>query len=93
MISSSKIAKLANLPLEKKEEKLFTQQITSVLDIVSKLQKVDTKNVIPTSQVTGQINVTREDEIDTKRMFTQKEALSNAHKQDKGYFIIPAIFE
>lgn len=87
MISSSKIAKLANIPLKNDEEELFSQQLTSILDLVSKLQKIETKNVIPTSQVTGLINIFREDEIDESRILTQEQALSNAKKTYNGYFV------
>lgn len=87
MISSSKIAKLANIPLKNDEEKLFSQQLTSILDLVSKLQKIETRNITPTFQVTGLINVLRDDEIDKNRILTQKQALSNAKKTHDGYFV------
>lgn len=87
MISSSKIAKLANIPIKKDEEELFSQQLTSILELVSKLQKIETKNVIPTSQVTGLINIFRDDEIDENRILTQEQALSNAKKTNDGYFV------
>ncbi|MBI3887999.1 Asp-tRNA(Asn)/Glu-tRNA(Gln) amidotransferase subunit GatC [Candidatus Microgenomates bacterium] len=93
MISSSKIAKLANLPIKSTEEGTFTKQLESILDIVSKLQKVATANIVPTAQVTGQVNVFRDDEIDVARMFSQEQALSNAKQQKNGFFVVPAIFE
>ena len=66
---------------------LKTVDITKVLNLVSKLKQVDTKNVVPTSQVTGLINVLREDVIDSTRTLTQEEALSNAKKQLNGFFV------
>jgi aspartyl-tRNA(Asn)/glutamyl-tRNA(Gln) amidotransferase subunit C len=87
------VASLANLPLTEAEEKLFAKQLTSILDLVSQLQKADTKDVVPTSQVTGLTNVMREDEIDATRTFTQEQALSNAQKTHNGFFVVPAIFE
>lgn len=93
MILSSKIAKLANIPLKNDEEKLFSQQLTSILELVSKLQKIETRNIIPTSQVTGLINIFRDDEIDENRILTQSEALFNAKKTHNGYFVVPKILE
>ncbi|MBI3559237.1 Asp-tRNA(Asn)/Glu-tRNA(Gln) amidotransferase subunit GatC [Candidatus Gottesmanbacteria bacterium] len=63
------------------------------MEIVSKLQKIETKNVVPTSQVTGLTNVFREDVIETDRILTQSEALSNAKKTHNGYFVVPKILE
>ncbi|MCL4389840.1 MAG: Asp-tRNA(Asn)/Glu-tRNA(Gln) amidotransferase subunit GatC [Patescibacteria group bacterium] len=87
------VAKLANLPLTADEEKRFSAQLTAILNLVSQLQKVPTKNVVPTSQVTGQENVFRDDKIETERILTQDEALSNAKKTYNGYFVVPRIFK
>jgi len=88
-----KVAKLANLPLSEARKKEFAQQLNSVLDYVSKIQSLQTKDVIETSQVTGLENVLRDDVIDDQRMLTQEESLSNAQKTHKGFFVVPAIFE
>ncbi len=82
----SKLATLAKLPDS-------SVDIDSILELVSKLKSIPTDNVEPTSQVTGQTNVFRDDEIDKSRMFTQEEALYNAKKTKIGYFVVPNIFE
>lgn len=87
------VAKLANLPLTPDEIKKYAPQLSAIVDFVSKLQVYDTKKVKPTSQVTGLINVFREDQIEATRMLTQEEALSNARQKHNGYFVVPAIFE
>ena len=87
------IAKLANLILTAQEETKFASQLTAILDFVSKLQEIPTKNVIPTSQVTGLVNVFREDEVDESRILSQKEALANAPASHKGFFQVKAVFE
>ncbi len=55
------IAKLAGLTLTSTEVKKFQFQLNEILSYVSQLRRVDTKNVEPTSQVTGLENVFRED--------------------------------
>ncbi len=87
------LAKLAKLPLNDAEEKKYSQSLDSIIELVSKLKSISTENVLPTSQVTGQVNVFRDDEIDTSRVLTQEEALSNAKKTKNGYFVVPKILE
>lgn len=87
------VAKLANLPLTEEEKAGLVKQLCSILDLVSQLQKVATENIPPTSQVTGLVNVFRNDEIDESRIFSQEEALSNAKRKHNGFFVVPAIFE
>jgi len=57
------IAWLARLDLTEKEKDKFAKQLGSILDYISQLKEVDTKNVEPTAQVSGLMNVWREDEI------------------------------
>lgn len=85
------VAKLANLPLTPEEEKKFDKQLAETLDYVSRLEEIDTKNVEPTSQVTGLENVLREDE--SAPSLSQDEALSNTKSQHNGLFKVPAILE
>jgi aspartyl-tRNA(Asn)/glutamyl-tRNA(Gln) amidotransferase subunit C len=83
------IAKLANLKLSSSEVAKFRTQLSQVLSYIDKLQEVDTKGVRATSQVTGLKNIFREDKVE--KSLTQKEALSNAKKTYKGYFVTARI--
>ncbi len=56
------IAKLARLGLSDSEKKKYSKELSQILDYMNKLNEVDTKDVEPTSQVTGLINVFRKDE-------------------------------
>ena len=85
------LAKLANLTLTESEKKKLGQQLTEILDYVRQLDKVETKGVAPTSQVTGLENVFRQDEMQV--FLSQDEVLANAKSQEKGFFKIKAIFE
>lgn len=84
------IAKLANLRLTDKEVKKFSKQLSETLDYIKILDELDTSKVKPTSQVTGKYNQFREDKIE--KSFSQREALSNAKKTHKGYFVVPYVF-
>lgn len=78
------IAKLANLPLTDEEIKKYDAQLSETLNYVDDLNELDTKNIVPTPQVTGKENEFREDEI--KPCLTQQEALKNA-KSHNGFFV------
>lgn len=86
------IAKLANLFIDTGETQLFTSQLSAILNFVSKLQKIPTRNIEPTSQITGLQNIYREDENDRSRILTQEQALANAKVRYNGFFVVAAIF-
>jgi aspartyl-tRNA(Asn)/glutamyl-tRNA(Gln) amidotransferase subunit C len=85
------IAKLANLTLKDGEIEKFEKQLSETLDMVKKLDELDTTAVEPTSQVTGLENITREDK--TEQSLSQKEALSSALTTASGMFSVKGIFE
>ncbi len=57
-----KFAKLSQLKLSSAEVQEFTTELSSILEYVSHLDKIDVKGLEPTYQVTGLSNVVREDE-------------------------------
>ncbi|MEK9176264.1 MAG: Asp-tRNA(Asn)/Glu-tRNA(Gln) amidotransferase subunit GatC [Patescibacteria group bacterium] len=85
----SYVAKLANLPLTDEEKKKFAAQLEETITYVESLEKVDTKGVEPTSQVTGLENVTREDKV--RPSLSQEEALKNAKFTHNGFFKVKGI--
>ena len=90
-IDVSHVAKLANLKLTPEEKEKFERQLSSILDYIEQLNKVDTKGVEPTSQVTGLENVTRRDEPSPS--LSQEEVLKNTKSKHNGLFKVKAIFE
>ncbi len=85
------VAKLANLPISDKERITFQKQLQETVDYVEELNRVNTKNVEPTSQVTGLENIVRDDV--TKPSLNQKQALSNSYSTHNGFFKVNAILE
>ena len=86
-----KVAKLANIPLSEKEKTKLEKELTQTLDYVATLNSIDTKNVQPTSQVTGLTNVLREDKA--MPSLSQEQALQNAKSTHNGFFKVKAIFD
>lgn len=90
-INISHVAKLANLLLTPEEEKKYENQLSQILDYVNKLNKLDTKNVEPTFNVTGINNIYRKDT--TSPSLSQDEAIKNASKKKNGLFVIEGVFK
>ena len=84
------VAKLASLKLKRGEVKRLQEQLSDTISYIEKLKKLDVQNVSPTSQVTGLVNVFREDRV--KPSMSQEEALANAKETYKGFFKVKAIF-
>lgn len=84
------VAKLANLPLTSDEEEKYSEQLSKILEYIEQLNQVDTKDVEPTFNVSGAFNKFRTDE--TSASLPQEEALSNAPKKEKGFFVTKGVF-
>ena len=87
------LSRLANLKLSDKQMEELLPSVAAFLDYVSKIKSLDTQDIEETSQVTGKVNVFREDIVEVNRMLTQDEALSGAKRSHNGYFLVSAIFE
>jgi len=57
------IADLARLELSEEEVSVYGNQLTHILDYIDQLKEVDTAGIEPTAQVTGLVNVLRDDKI------------------------------
>ncbi len=85
------VAKLASLPLTDEETSKLESELSETLNYVQELNEIDTKGVMPTSQVTGLENVEREDVAADS--LTQDQALSNAKSKKDGFFVVKVILE
>ena len=95
MIDVKHIAKLARLGLAKKEEKKFERELEAILEFVEKLNKADTEGIEPTAQITGTLNVLREDQIDPlgQDVEIKKDILKNAPAKESGFFKVKRVLE
>ena len=85
------LSKLANLTLSNSERKILEKQLEETLDYVQKLEEVDVRSTVPTSQVTDLENVTRDDIAQPS--LTQENALKNAKSTYNGFIMTEAILE
>lgn len=85
------VAKLARLALSDEEAKRLGKQLNNILDYISKLNEVDTKDVEPTSHVLPMENIARDDVV--KPSLDINEVLDNAPSKEGNFFKVPKVIE
>lgn len=85
------VSKLANLSLTSEEEEKYSKQLSKILDYFGQLQKLNTKEIKPTFNITPQKTVFREDQ--TLACLSQEGALQNATQKKDGFIVTKGVFE
>ncbi|MFA4871810.1 MAG: Asp-tRNA(Asn)/Glu-tRNA(Gln) amidotransferase subunit GatC [Patescibacteria group bacterium] len=85
------IARLARLRLNDKEKAIYSEQLSSILAYVNKMQAATMADIEPTSQITDLNNIMREDVI--KDSGLAGDLINGAPDKIDGYIKIPKIFE
>ena len=86
------IAKLARIELTEKEKGKFTKELSSILDYVEQLNKIDTKNIKTIKQITGLEDVLRQDKK-IRKQETKDKILKQAPSKKSRHFKVPKILE
>jgi len=92
-IDVEKIAELARLELTAQETDLFTEQLSSIIGYVQKLNELDTTDVPPMSHCApagGDSEYAKRDD-EVRPSLGQKLAVENAHESEAGYFKVPRV--
>lgn len=84
-----KIAALARIEIDDHEVEKFQKELSSVLDYVEALNQVDVNVLEEVSQVTGLVNVQREDVVVDHG--NREEIFSQAPEMKDGYFKVKSI--
>lgn len=85
------IAKLAQLELSEQEKIKFANQLSSILDYVKQLAKVNTSKVEPIDNITSLFNVEREDKV-TESLPCEK-LLENVPQKENGFIKVGRVKE
>jgi aspartyl-tRNA(Asn)/glutamyl-tRNA(Gln) amidotransferase subunit C len=83
------VASLVRLGISEEEAQIFSGQFSSIIEYFNMLNEVDTKNVIPASDVANAENVLREDVV--KPSMSHEEFIKNAPKSERGYVKVPTV--
>ena len=84
-----KVATLARLQLPEDLIDMYTSQLEKILDYVDQLEKVDTKDVPPTTRAVEVVNVLRDDII--KDTEVREELINLAPNREGDFFRVPKI--
>jgi aspartyl-tRNA(Asn)/glutamyl-tRNA(Gln) amidotransferase subunit C len=86
------IAKLARLGLNQAEIKKMQKELSSILDYIEKLKKVDVSKVESSSHPIKIENIMREDEESKKPKTKSQRLLELAPEKKAGYLKVKSIF-
>lgn len=85
------VAALARIHLKDSEVESLSNDLSKIIDHVNQLNKLDVKDVLPTSHVVPMENVYRKDEVAAS--LPREEVLAIAVQHAKGAFKVPKIIE
>ena len=87
-----KLARLARLDLDDEEVEEFSRELSDILHYVEQLQSVDISGLKPTNQVTGLVNVMRDD-VPRDYGYQPQELLKNVPSVQDGQIKVKRIIE
>ena len=83
------VATLARLGLSQDEKERLSQQLSSILEHISVLNRLDVSQIPPTAQVIEVANVLRDDDI--RPSLPREAILANAPRSVDGFFAVQAV--
>lgn len=86
-----KLAKLARIKIEKQDVAKYTKDILEIIDVISRLQSVDTYNVEPLVSISQGSTPLRPDEVTEQSNLEQ--ILKNAPDSRYNCFVVPKVVE
>jgi len=84
------LAKLAKMDLSEAEKEKYAEQFGEIISFVEQLGELDTRDVLPLSQVVEQKNIVRPDE--EKLIFSVDAVLAEAPELEKNQIKVKAVF-
>lgn len=87
----SKLARLAQLRFTEMEKESLKADLQKMISFVQKMDEVNTDNVEPLLHMSDHQNRLRADEVGGT--CTQEEALLNAARHNKDFFLVPTVIQ
>jgi aspartyl-tRNA(Asn)/glutamyl-tRNA(Gln) amidotransferase subunit C len=84
-----RIAQLAHLDLSEEEYDLYARQLSSILDYVEQLDRLNTYGIEPTAHIVATSDSLRGDEV--RGSIPRDDALANAPESEQGLFKVPRV--
>lgn len=86
------VANLARLKLDDKEKEYYAAQLSVVFDYIDQLQEVETDDVPETCQVTGLMDVTRDDVMVECGETTKKKLITQFPEREANFLKVKEVF-
>jgi aspartyl-tRNA(Asn)/glutamyl-tRNA(Gln) amidotransferase subunit C len=86
-----KLESLSQLELSEEERKSMQVDLENMIQMVNKLQEIDTDGLEPLVHLGADESLLREDII--RGQLSRQEALTNAALHDEKYFLVPKVIE
>ncbi|MHB9154425.1 MAG: Asp-tRNA(Asn)/Glu-tRNA(Gln) amidotransferase subunit GatC [Endomicrobiales bacterium] len=87
------VARLARLELSEEEKDRFTGQLGSILEYIGQLNRLDTRDVPPTSHVLALKNAWRDDRVKACPDDVRRAILENAPEREDDFFKVKKVIE
>lgn len=84
-----RIAKLARIELSPEETASLAAELTAIVGFVEQLSSVDIEGVAPTDQVTGLVDVWRDDEVVPS--IPREVLMANVPEMKDGYIVVKRV--
>lgn len=84
-----RLAELSKLEFDAAEKERIKGDLQGILNLIEKLNEVNTDGVQPLIYMNEEVNVLREDEV--KGEVSKADALLNAPRKDSDYFRVPKV--
>ena len=85
------ISKLARISINEKKAKNLANDLTNIFKFIEKLNKLDTKNIDPSTSIAETNLHLREDNI--KDANIRDQILENSPEKNKEFFVVPKVIE
>ena len=85
----NKLAELSKLEFNEEDAAEIQKNLGNILDLVEKLNEVDTEGVEPLVYMNENVDVFREDKV--KQVISKEEGLKNAPDKDSDYIKVPKV--
>lgn len=86
------LSALARLGLSKEEMAALAPELKQIMEFVDQLQQTPTDGVAATNQVTGLVDVWREDEVSPSKL-SREQLLEHAPATEDGYIKVKRVLE
>jgi aspartyl-tRNA(Asn)/glutamyl-tRNA(Gln) amidotransferase subunit C len=87
-----RISKLARIQLTEKELEKYQKELSSILDFVAELKKVNLENIQPTSHPLAIENIWRKDDIKERDLELRKRLIEEAPLKEQDFIKVKSVF-